>query len=145
MCRRPSLKSLLRLDSTYGSAVLIFVLLRLRFRWYWGFCLLWAHRIQVLMWSELNYKADWDLIASRMAKRGYQHSAKQCYVRYLHKLHPQLKKGSFTKQEEGKTMDKGGHSFISCNCQYASIMGWECFLWHRFHNPNRRSKEKQRT
>jgi len=59
-----------------------------------------AEKSTVLMWSELNYKADWHRIAARMAKRGHPHPAKQCYVRYLHKLHPQLKKGKFTKQED---------------------------------------------
>eukprot|EP00434_Breviolum_minutum_P019961 symbB.v1.2.017609.t1/scaffold1377.1/size122625/2 len=59
-----------------------------------------AEKSTVLMWSELNYKADWHRIAARMAKRGHPHPAKQCFVRYLHKLHPQLKKGKFTKQED---------------------------------------------
>ena len=143
MCRRPSLKSLLRLDSTYGSAVLVFVLLRLRFRWYWGFWLLWAHRIQVLMWSELNYKADWDLIASRMAKRGYQHSSKQCYVRYLHKLHPQLKKGSFTKQEEGKT--KGVTVLSAAVVSTHQLWAESVFFGTDFITPTGDLKEKQTT
>ena len=108
-----------------------FICYFLQFRWYRGFCLLWAHRIQVLMWSELNYKADWHRIAARMAKRGHPHPAKQCFVRYLHKLHPQLKKGKFTKQEEGKRWDKGGHRFISCS-----------FLWQGFPNSDRWSKNK---
>ena len=52
------------------------------------------------LWKNLGYSADWHRISKRMMVRGYPHSAKECYLRYLHKLHPLLKKGRFTKAED---------------------------------------------
>jgi len=52
------------------------------------------------LWTNVEYKSDWHRISARMTKRGFEHSAKQCYVRYLHKVHPELKKGKFSKEED---------------------------------------------
>ena len=52
------------------------------------------------LWKNLDYKADWHRIAKRMKARGYLHSAKECYLRYLHHLHPALHKGRFVKAED---------------------------------------------
>ncbi|CAE8620165.1 unnamed protein product, partial [Polarella glacialis] len=52
------------------------------------------------LWRMLEYKTDWLRVSKRLDARGFQRSAKCCYVHYVQLLHPDINRGPFTKAED---------------------------------------------